>query len=146
MHVSVIPREIDKLLLHRTLCCHPARDECLHQWHKLGQYGDLFSDNSKDLYADHVDNDGNDDDSDDGDGDDNDDNDGDNDDEWEGLGAVKPDSCLFPPCLRFYPQRTLTQCFSGFAFVLTILIFVAFSDIMIYSNIWFTWSCIVIFM
>ena len=76
--------------------------------------------------------DGNDDDNDDGDGDD---NDGDNDDEWEGLGAVKPDSCLFSPCLRFYPQRTLTQCFSGFAFVLTILVFVSFSNISISNDL-----------
>ena len=38
----------------------------------------------------------------------NDDNDGEDDDEWEGLGAVKRASCLFPHCLRFYRQRTLS--------------------------------------
>ena len=50
------------------------------------------------------------DDEDDDNDDDDDDVDEDDDDEWGGLGAVKRASCLFPPCLRFYRQRTLTQC------------------------------------
>ena len=73
--------------------------------------GFVFSGNSKNKCADHVDWDNAEDDDDD-DVDDDDNVDGDDDvDEWAGLGAVKRASCLFPHCLRFYPQ-----CLSVFAF------------------------------
>ena len=92
----------------------------------MGFYSVIILETNND--GDDVNNDDDNRDDDDDEGDDvNDDNDGEDDDEWEGLGAVKRASCLFPHCLRFYPQRTPTQRLSVVAFVWKILVFFSFA-------------------